>query len=329
MRTISYADGILEGFEFLLENHKEVFVIGQGLWSPWYVGSSMKDLDKKFGKDRVIDSPVSELGVTGAAVGAAICGYKPIVVHPRMDFMILAMDQIINQAAKWRHMFGGQSQAPVTVRGIINRGGEQGAQHSQALHSWYSHVPGLRVVMPATPKDARDLLIASVLSDDPVMYLDDRWSYDQTQEVGEVELLDLKNEGAKVLTPGSDVTLVGLGYSTNLCQEAAVKLEQQGISTEVIDIRIANPNDFAPVIASVKKTGNLCVVDGGWKNCGFAGEVIASVMEQLEPQLLKNKPIRMALTDAPAPTSKVLEDIYYTTSDMICEKINAQLGVLS
>jgi len=182
-RKITYAEGILEGFNYLLTNHKEVFVIGQGLWSPWYVGSTMRDLDKIYGKKRIIDSPVSELAVTGAAVGASICGYRPIVVHPRMDFMILAMDQIVNQAAKWRHMFGGQSSAPVTIRGIINRGGEQGAQHSQALHSWYAHVPGIRVVMPATAQDARDLLIASVLSNDPVMYIDDRWCYNHEAEV--------------------------------------------------------------------------------------------------------------------------------------------------
>ena len=178
MKKITYAQGILEGFEYLLKNYPEVFVIGQGLWSPWYVGSTMRDLDKKFGRDRIIDSPVSELAVTGAAVGAATNGRKPIVVHPRMDFMVLAIDQMVNQAAKWRHMFGGNASAPVTIRGIINRGGEQGAQHSQALHSWFAHVPGLRVVMPSTAKDARDLLVASVLSEDPVLFIDDRWCYE-------------------------------------------------------------------------------------------------------------------------------------------------------
>ena len=158
----NYGTAILAAFDYLLENYPEVFVIGQGLWSPWYVGNSMTDLEKKFGIERVIDTPVSESACTGAAVGASLTGMKPIVVHPRMDFMLYAMDAIVNQAAKWSHMLGGQAHPGLTIRSIINRGGEQGAQHSQALHAWFAHVPGLRVVMPSTVVDARDLLIASV-----------------------------------------------------------------------------------------------------------------------------------------------------------------------
>lgn len=146
IKHYNYGTAILAGFEYLLENYPEVFVIGQGLWSPWYVGNSMTDLDKKFGVDRIIDTPVSESACTGAAVGASLAGMRPIVVHPRMDFMLYAMDAVVNQAAKWSHMLGGQAHPAVTIRSIINRGGEQGAQHSQALHAWFAHVPGLRVV---------------------------------------------------------------------------------------------------------------------------------------------------------------------------------------
>ncbi len=160
--STTYAAAIREGFRYLLSHHAEVFAIGQGLWSPWYVGTTMRDLDTEFGPERVIDTPVSELACTGAALGASLCGYRPIVIHPRMDFMLLATDQIVNQAAKWSYMLGGAQRPALTIRGIINRGGEQGAQHSQALHAWFAHVPGLRVVMPSTQKDARDLLIASV-----------------------------------------------------------------------------------------------------------------------------------------------------------------------
>ena len=144
-KQIKYSKAIHEAFTYLLENHDEFFVIGQGLWSPWYVGETMKDLDKKFGKSRVIDTPVSELAVTGATIGASITGFKPLVVHPRVDFMLLAIDQIVTQAAKWRHMFGNNSSAPATFRAIINRGGEQGAQHSQSLQSWFAHIPGLKI----------------------------------------------------------------------------------------------------------------------------------------------------------------------------------------
>ena len=191
-KKYNYGTAILSAFEYLLKNYQETFVIGQGLWSPWYVGNTMTDLDKKFGKNRVIDTPVSESAVTGAAIGASLTGMKPIVVHPRMDFMLYAMDAIVNHAAKWSHMFGGQASPGVTIRSIINRGGEQGAQHSQALHAWFTHVPGLRVVMPSTVADARDLLIASVLCKDPVLYVDDRWLYEQEDDLGPIVEFDLK-----------------------------------------------------------------------------------------------------------------------------------------
>ena len=175
---LSYSTAIRSAFEYLLSNYSDVFVIGQGLWSPWYVGETMTDLDKKFGIERIIDTPVSEAATTGLAVGASLCGSFPIVVHPRIDFMLYAMDPIVNQAAKWSSMFGGQSSPSVTIRAIINRGGEQGAQHSQSLHAWLAHIPGLRVVMPYSVEDARDMLIASTLSSDPVVYIDDRWLYE-------------------------------------------------------------------------------------------------------------------------------------------------------
>ena len=323
---ITYAQGILDAHRYLLENYSEVFVIGQGLWSPWYVGATMTDLDIDFGKDRIIDTPVSELATTGAAVGAAIGGYRPIIVHPRMDFMVLAIDQIVTQAAKWRHMFGGESSAPITVRAIINRGGEQGAQHSQALHSWFAHIPGLRVVMPATAKDARDLLIASVLSNDPVMYIDDRWLYEQEQEVEPIIELNLADEGPNILRAGNDFTLVGASYTTKLCLDAAIILSEIGIDVEVVDLRVLNPLNYEKIIASVMKTGNLCVVDGSWRNCGLAGEVIAGVMEGISLSDLKSAPARITLPDAPAPTSKVLEAVYYTKVEDIVSKVQSILN---
>jgi len=313
MTQLDYGSAIRAGFVHLLENHREVFVIGQGLWAKWYVGNSMTDLDKIFGPERVMDSPVSELACTGAAVGASLCGYRPVVVHPRVDFMLYAMDPIVNQAAKWSHMTGGQAHRAVTIRGIVNRGGEQGAQHSQALHSWFAHVPGLRVVMPATPADARDLLISSVLCDDPVLYIDDRWLYDSKEDVSPVVERSLINEGPRVRMDGSDVTIVAASFSTKLAMSAAVPLHERGVSAEVIDIRVLNPLNTDPIIASVERTGRLLVVDGGWRTCGLAGEIIARVVEALPPRVLKHRPMRMTLPDAPAPTSGPLERAYYTT----------------
>jgi len=307
----NYGTAILAAFEYLLEKYPEVFVIGQGLWSPWYVGNSMTGLDKKFGVDRVIDTPVSELGCTGLGIGASLAGMKPIVVHPRIDFMLYAMDAVVNQAAKWSHMFGGQAHPGVTIRAIINRGGEQGAQHSQALHAWFAHIPGLRVVMPATVADARDLLIASVLCEDPVMFMDDRWLYDLTDDLPQIREMELSVEQPKRLVEGDDLTIVSAGFSTRLALDASAELRARGVYAEVVDLRVLNPLKFETIVESVRKTGRLMVVDGGWRTCGIAGEVIAGVVECVPLAEWRNKPVRVTLPDAPAPTSRVLEKAYY------------------
>jgi len=309
----SYSQAIYESFDYLLSNYPEVFVIGQGLWSPWYVGNTMSELEKKYGESRIIDTPVSESACTGAAIGASICGMKPIILHPRMDFMLYAMDPIINQAAKWSYMFGGQSNASVTIRGIINRGGEQGAQHSQALHSLFAHIPGLRVVMPSTVIDARDLFISSVLCDDPVLYIDDRWIYELEEEIPPIEIRDLDNQEPKVLIPGDKLTIVSCGYLTYLARKSLNLLKQKNITNEVelIDLRVLNPLNPQIIINSVKKTKNLIVIDGGWKNCGMAAEIIASVTEAIDPNILKSSPTRICLPDCPAPTPNILEEKYY------------------
>lgn len=324
-QRMNYGQAIRAGHEYLLEHHPDVFVLGQGVWSPWYVGSSMTDLDKQFGKNRVIDSPVSEAACTGAAVGASLCGYRAIVIHPRIDFMILACDAIANQASKWTHMLGGQDRSKVTIRAIINRGGEQGAQHSQALHSWFAHLPGLRVAMPATAADARDLFIASVLTDDPVMFIDDRWCYALEDDLSPPRDLDLNSIKPAIRREGQDITLVACSYSVQLALEAAKKLEAEGISAEVVDLRVINPIDHDVAAQSVKKTGRLLAIDGGWTNCGLGGEIIAGVSERVPFGTFKAMPQRMTLTDAPAPTSRVLEQIYYTSPEDIAARVIAMV----
>ena len=326
LKSHNYGTAILAAFDYLLSKYPEVFVIGQGLWSPWYVGNSMTDLDKKYGASRIIDTPVSESACTGAAVGASLAGMKPIVVHPRMDFMLYAMDAIVNQAAKWSHMVGGQAQACVTIRAIINRGGEQGAQHSQSLHSWFAHIPGLRVVMPATVADARDLLIASVLSPDPVVFIDDRWLYELTDDLAPIVELDLAEQGPRVLAEGSDITIVGCSYSTHLSMQAREKLAAIGYSAEVVDLRVLNPFRSEVIVRSVEKTGRLLVVDGGWKTCGLSAEILAAVLESVRLDALVRSPVRLTLPDAPAPTSPNLESLYYPDVSRV---LAAALSVLS
>ena len=317
MKKYSFSSAILDGYDFLLTKYSEVFVIGQGLWSPWYVGNTMKDLDKKFGKKRIIDTPVSESAVTGAAIGASLNGMKPIVVHPRMDFMLYAMDPIVNQAAKWSYMFGGQASPSITIRAIINRGGEQGAQHSQALHSWFAHIPGLKVVMPSNVSDARDLLIASVLSEQPVIYIDDRWLYEMEDTLPPPKEVDLNTITPKLLQEGDSITMVGCGYSTTMLRKLTQKLIENKIKPEIIDLRIINPFNNKLITNSVKKTGRLFVLDGGWGPCGISSEIIASVVESIPPSFLKSKPRRLTLPFTPAPTSKILENEYYPSEEKV------------
>lgn len=326
-RKYNYGTAILAAFEYLLENYKEVFVIGQGLWSPWYVGNTMTNLEKKFGIERIMDTPVSESASTGIAVGASISGMKPIVVHPRMDFMLYAMDSIVNQAANWSHMFGGQTNPNLTIRCILNRGGEQGAQHSQALHAWFAHVPGLRVVMPSTVVDARDLLIASVLCKDPVMFIDDRWLYDQEDYLPPVKEINLLDQKPKISIKGCDITIVASGHSSLLAREAAQILKNKNISAEVVDIRVLNPLDASLIINSVKKTKNLLVVDCGWTSGGFSAEIITKVVEQLSVKCLNNPPVRIALPDSPAPSSRKLEKNYYTKTEDLVKAVKKILKI--
>jgi pyruvate dehydrogenase E1 component beta subunit len=324
MRRLSYAGAIREAHAQLLASDARVFVIGQGLWSPWYAGTSLKDLDTEFGRERVIDSPVCENAVTGAAVGAALAGMRPIVFHPRMDFMLLAIDPIVNQAANWSYIFGGKVGVPVVVRSVINRGGEQGAQHSQALHGWFAHVPGLKVVMPATPADAKGLLISAVSDGNPTLYIDDRWLYEDEGPVPE-DMYETPIGRAAVVRGGRDATVVTMSYMVRECTRAASRLVEQGIDVEVIDLRSLRPWDRDTVFSSVYSTGRLIVVDAAWPAAGMAAEVAAAAAGELFGAL-RSPIVRVCLPDAPAPTSSALESAYYISADDVVAGVMAAMN---
>lgn len=322
LEEMNYAEAIHEAADYLLSEHQDLFFIGQGLWSPWYVGDTMKDLEKKHGKHRVVDTPVSESAVTGLAFGASIAGKKSVVVHPRMDFMLYAADTIINQAAKWHYMFGSKVPLNFTVRCIINRGGAQGAQHSQALHSFFCHIPGLRVVMPYSVGDARDLLIASALSPDPVIFIEDRWLYSERANLSKISVpWNLSEQKPRVVREGNAITVVASGYMVKLALDAAESLALCNIYPEVIDLRVLSPMDLSSVFASISKTGRLLVVDGGWESCGLGAEVITRVVEN--PSFIKKSVhvSRLSLPCHPAPNNLELEDHYYTSPKQLASRI--------
>jgi pyruvate/2-oxoglutarate/acetoin dehydrogenase E1 component len=318
-REITYVEAIREAHAQLLASDPRVFVIGQGLWSPWYAGGSMHNLEKEFGRDRVLDSPVSENATTGAAVGAALAGMRPIMFHPRMDFMLLAVDPIVNQAANWSYIFGGRMSVPLVIRAVINRGGEQGAQHSQALQAMFMHVPGLKVVMPSTAYDAKGLLIAAVNDGNPVMYIDDRWLYECKGEVPE-HVYSVRIGEAAMRRPGRDVTIAATSYMAAEAVKAAAELAERGIEAELIDLRSITPWDKRMVIDSVRRTGRLVIADAAWGTCGVAAEIAATVAEQAWAAL-KGPVTRVALPDTPAPTSRVLEQAYYIGSAEIVKAV--------
>jgi len=326
MRKISYVQAINETLHQLLRDDARVFVIGQGVTSPWYVGSTTVGLIDRFGPQRIIDTPVSENGVTGTAIGAALAGMRPILVHPRMDFMYYAMDQIANHAANWHYMFGGQLSVPLTIWGIINRGGEQAAQHSQALQAMFTHIPGVKVVMPGTPYDAKGLLVASVEDDNPVVYIDDRWLYDYVGEVPE-ELYTVPIGKGIVRKEGKDVTAVATSYMVSEAINAAESLNKEGVDVEVIDLRSLKPLDEDLLFQSVEKTGRLVIVDGGWKTCGVGAEISARIAESKIFKQLKTPIMRVSLPDTPAPASSTLEKVYYPKAENIASAIKNLLKV--
>ena len=323
-RELEYGSAINEAFVQLLESDPDVILIGQGLWSPWYVGSSMVALEKRFGTDRVIDCPVSENATTGIAIGAAMAGMRPVMVHPRMDFMVLATDQIFNQAAKAHYMFGGAINVPVVIRGIINRGGEQAAQHSQALQSIYMHQPGLKVVMPSTAYDAKGLLISSVYDGNPVIYIDDRWLYSQKDAVPEALYRVPLGKGA-IRREGRDVTIVATSYMNVEALKAAEALAAEGVECEIVDPRTLKPLDEDLIISSVAKTGRLVVADAAWRMCGAASEIAALVAEKAFGHL--RAPIQcVTLAESPAPSAAPLEKAYYPWADDVAAAVRRTLA---
>ncbi len=325
MRSLTYAQAIREAFAQLLASDPRVFVIGQGLWSPWYVGASMQDIEKEFGRHRILDSPVSENATTGAAIGAAIAGMRPIVVHPRMDFMLLAVDPIVNQAANWSYMFAGQVGVPVVIRSIINRGGEQAAQHSQALQAIFMHIPGLKVVMPSTPYDAKGLLIAAVKDGNPVIYIDDRWLYGEAGDVPE-DMYSVRVGTASVRRSGRDLTIVATSYMAAQAVHAVETLEKRGLDPELIDLRSIKPWDRERVLASVRKTGCLIIADAAWETCGVAAEIAATVACEAFEHLAAPI-VRVCLPDVPAPMSAPLEKAYYIGAKEILLAVDEVLEI--
>ena len=323
-RQITYAQAVNEAIDLSLARDPRVYVMGLGAPDPEGVFGTTRDLGKKYGPRRVFDMPVSESAMTGIALGSALVGMRPVMSHVRLEFAILAMDQICNQAAKWHYMFGGQSSAPLTIRMIVGRGWGQGPQHSQSLHAWFAHIPGLKVVMPSTVHDAKGLLMAAIADDNPVIFIEHRWLHNIRGHVPE-GAYEVPLGQPKIVRQGRDATIVASSYSTLEALRAAERLAALGIDAEVIDLRTLSPLDDTQILESAHRTGHLVVADQGTLTAGFAAEIVARVTEKAF-HFLKSPPARVTLPDTPTPTTRALANYYYPTIDHIVAAVMRQLG---
>lgn len=323
MREITYAQAINEGLWQAMELSKDVIIMGQLVdYKPGIFGTT-KGLADRFGTERVRDFPNAEALMNATGIGAALTGMRPVIVHPRIDFMMYGIDAIVNWLSLWRFKSNKKSNLPVTIRAIVGKGWGQGPQHSKSLHAWFAHLPGLRVAMPATAYDAKGLLLESIFGESPTLIIENRSLYSMIEDVPK-EPYRVKFGQACVRRKGKDVTFVAVGLAVPLALRSAEILKSESIDVEVIDLRTISPIDRDTILESVAKTKILVVADSGWPCAGIAGEIIAQVTET-QAQLLKANPLRITLPDSHTPMSSVLEEKYYLNEEKITQKIRTLL----
>jgi pyruvate/2-oxoglutarate/acetoin dehydrogenase E1 component len=319
MRQVTFAEAIREAIHDSMKNNDNVIILGEGVDEPKGIEGTVLGLYKEFGKDRVIDLPLAENGCMGVAIGAAMAGMLPIITHQRMDFILLAMDQIINHAGKWHYMFGGRQNIPLVIKCTVGQGWGMSAQHSQSLQAFFVHSPGIKVIMPSDPYDAKGLFISCLEDPNPVIFIENYLCY---KKVGDVPAgkYTIPLGKAKIRREGTDVTITSYSYLVDEALSAAEELAQPGISAEVIDLRSLYPLDEELILESVTKTGRLVIADPGWRTCGVSAEVGAIVVENIQSQL-KSNIARVTFPDTPTPASGELEKLYYPRSKDIVQAV--------
>ena len=325
MRQIKYSQAISEGIVQEMERNPQIFMTGIAVDYPSGIFGSTIEATKRFGPSRVFDAPAMENALIGIAVGAAAVGKRPIIVSPRADFMFLSFDMLLQLAAKWRYMFGGNGGfAPVVIRMIIGRGWGQGSTHSQSLQAPLAHFPGLTVVMPAFPSDAKGLMISALRHSGPVVILEYRTLYDTVGEVLE-ESIPVPIGKANIVHRGTDITIVATSFMVIEALQAAHELKKNNISAEVVDLRTIRPLDEETILNSLKKTGHLIVADTSWELCGVASE-IAGLAAEKGFHYLKAPVRRISIADCPAPVSQPLEKAFYPSASTIVKAASVTLG---
>ena len=308
-RETTYVEALREAVLQEMERDARVLCFGLDVDDPKAIQGTTRGLAQEFGPERVFGTPLAEDAMTGVAIGMALAGLRPVHVHIRMDFLLLAMNQLVNIAAKASYMYGGQVHVPIVVRAMIGKSWGQGAQHSQGLYPLFMHVPGLRVAAPTNPHDAKGCLIAAIREDDPVLLVEHRLLYPHRGPVPESPYV-VPPGRARVVAAGRDVTIVGVSHALVDCLRAQRYLEAAGVSAEVIDPIWLAPLDQGTITASVARTGRLLVVDNGWTSCGAGAEIVAAVVERLQGER-EVAVRRLGFAPTPCPPTPSLEQLYY------------------
>jgi pyruvate dehydrogenase E1 component beta subunit len=327
-RIISYREALVEAQTQEMERDSCVFAYGLDVCDHVRIFGSTAGLVEKFGKDRVFGTPLSEDALAGFGLGAAINGLRPINIHIRVDFLALALNQIVNMISAYHYMSGGKAKVPLVFRALIGRGWGQGMQHSKSLQAIFAHIPGLKVVMPTRPADAKGLLISAIRDDNPVIMLEQRWLYDTSGPVEpDVEKAIIPLGKGNIIRKGKDVTIVATSWMNIEALKAAEVLEKKhGVSAEIVDPRTIVPLDEEIILRSVEKTGHCVAADLDWLNCGFSAEVAARVQEKLFGKL-KSPVSRLGFASVPCPTTRPLENIFYAGSGDIIRLIEKKLDL--
>jgi pyruvate/2-oxoglutarate/acetoin dehydrogenase E1 component len=317
MRKITYSQAISEAMVQCMTDDPNIFVFGQCVDDHKGTYGTTGDAFAAFGRSRIIDAPNAENAMAGICFGAAATGSRPVMIFTRADFMFLAMDAIVNIGAKWRYSHGDKGGAPAVMRGIVGRGWGQGSTHSQSPHALFGHFPGLYVGAPASPADAKGMLVQALRSEDPVVLIENRGLYNVEGEVPR-EAVPVPFGQGRVVQPGSDITIVAASLMVYEAQSALDLLAQQGVSAELIDVRSIRPLDEALICSSVAKTGRLVVVDTSWARYGLAAEVAAVVAENV-PSALREPVRRLTPPDCPSPVSWPLEEAFNPNARSIAQ----------
>jgi pyruvate/2-oxoglutarate/acetoin dehydrogenase E1 component len=324
-RLMTYGDAIREALAQAMKRDPSVFLMGEGIQDPASMFGTTKGLAKELGATRTVEMPVAENGLIGVAIGAALSGQRPVISLQRVEFALLAYEQIVNNAAKTHYVSNGRHKVPLVLRLIVGRGWGQGPEHSQSLEPIFAHIPGLKVVMPAFPADAKGLLAGAIADDNPVIFIEHRWLHGASGDVP-AEYYASPLDGPRVVRAGKHATVVATSYMTLDAIRAANVLATAGVDVEVIDLRVVRPLDLTVIKGSVGKTGRLITVDTGWRTYGIGAEIVAAVAGECFGAL-KAAPQRLGLPDHPTPSSRGLIPGFYPDADRMVQAVAAVVSL--